>query len=71
MFELIRTNDPVLISWLRAQFQGLGIEILVLDEHMSAMDGSILAIPRRIMVPQAHAAVAKEILAEADKLAAS
>lgn len=70
MFELVRTNDPVLISWLRAQFQGLGIEILVLDEHMSAMDGSILAIPRRIMVPDAYEAQAKEILAEADRIAA-
>lgn len=70
MFELIRTNDPVLISWLKAQFQGLGIEIVVLDEHMSAMDGSILAIPRRIMVPAGDEVIAKEILAEADKLAA-
>lgn len=70
MFELIRTNDPVLISWLKAQFQGLGIEIVVLDEHMSAMDGSILAIPRRIMVPASDEVIAKQILAEADKLAA-
>lgn len=70
MFELVRTNDPVLISWLRAQFQGLGIEIVVLDEHMSAMDGSILAIPRRIMVPDSDRAVAEDILAEADRLAA-
>jgi len=70
MYEVVRTNDPVLISWLKAQFQGLGIEVLVLDEHMSAMDGSILAIPRRIMVPDAHQATAKAIMAEADKLAA-
>ena len=70
MFELVRTNDAVLISWLRAQFQGLGIEIVVLDEHMSAMDGSVLAIPRRILVPDSDEVIAKEILAEADKLAA-
>jgi len=50
MFELVRTNDPVLISWLRAQFADAGIDVLVLDEHMSIMDGSIQAIPRRIMV---------------------
>lgn len=70
MFELVRTNDPVLISWLQAQFQGLDIDILVLDEHMSIMDGSISAIPRRIMVPEAYRAQAEDILAEADRLAA-
>lgn len=70
MFELVRTNDPVLISWLQAQLQGQGIEVLVLDEYMSVMDGSVLAIPRRIMVPDAHQATAKAILAEADELAA-
>lgn len=71
MFELIRTNDPVLISWLQASLEGAGVEVLVLDEHMSTMDGSVLAIPRRIMVDEAQQAVAKAILAEADALAAS
>lgn len=69
MIELIRTNDPVLISWLRAQLDGAGIEVLVLDEHMSILDGSVLAIPRRIMVPERDQAEAQEILAEADRIA--
>ena len=70
MFELVRTNDAVLISWLKANLEGAGVEVLVLDEHMSGMDGSVLAIPRRIMVAEAQQAVAKAILAEADALAA-
>lgn len=70
MFELVRTNDPVLISWLQAQLQGLGIDVLVLDQHMSAMDGSVLAIPRRIMVDESRRAEAEALLAEADALAA-
>jgi len=70
MFELIRTNDAVLISWLQAQLQGMGVEVLVLDEHMSAMDGSILAIPRRIMVPEEARVAAQALLVEADQLAA-
>lgn len=70
MFELVRTNDPVLISWLQAQLQSLGIDILVLDQHMSAMDGSVLAIPRRIMVDETRRAEAEALLAEADALAA-
>lgn len=70
MFELVRTNDPVLISWLQAQLQGLGIDVLVLDQHMSAMDGSVLAIPRRIMVDESRRAEAEALLVEADALAA-
>jgi len=70
MFELVRTNDPVLISWLRAQLSAAGIEVLVLDEHMSIMDGSIAAIPRRIMVPEENKREAQDILAEGDRLAA-
>ncbi|MBL4748191.1 MAG: DUF2007 domain-containing protein [Magnetovibrio sp.] len=69
MFELLRTNNPVLISWLKANLSAEGVEVLVLDEHMSAMDGSILAIPRRIMVPEIHQDIAKSILAEAEELA--
>jgi len=70
MFELVRTNDPVLISWLRAQFADAGIDVLVLDEHMSIMDGSIQAIPRRIMVADEDKREAQVILAEADRIAA-
>lgn len=68
MFELIRTNNPVLISWLQANLSAEGIDVLVLDEHMSVMDGSILAIQRRVMVPDADQARAKTILAEAEAL---
>ncbi|HEY9079584.1 DUF2007 domain-containing protein [Magnetovibrio sp.] len=69
MFELVRTNDPVLISWLRAQMADAGIEVLVLDEHMSILDGSIQAIPRRIMVADEDKREAQAILAEADRIA--
>ena len=70
MFELVRTNDVVLISWLQAHLKDAGIEVLVLDEHMSIMDGSIQAIPRRIMVPEEDKLEAQALLAEADRLAA-
>lgn len=50
MIELLRTNNPVLISWLRALMAENGIEIIVLDTHTSVLEGSALAIPRRIMV---------------------
>ena len=50
MEELLRTNDQVLISWLRAMLKGEDIEMFVLDTHTSILEGSAGAIPRRIMV---------------------
>ena len=50
MKELIRTNDPVKISWLTAVLAECGIDAIVLDTHMSILEGQIGVIPRRIMV---------------------
>ena len=50
MKELLRTNDLVLISWITSVLGEEGIEIIVFDNHMSILEGSAFAIPRRIMV---------------------
>ena len=50
MIELLRTNNPFLISWLTALMADNGIAIIVLDTHTSILEGSALAIPRRLMV---------------------
>ena len=50
MKELLRTNDVVRLSWLRALLADAQIETIVLDTHMSIMEGSINAIPHRLMV---------------------
>ena len=50
MIELLRTNNPVLISWLTALMADNGIALIVLDTHTSILEGSALAIPRRLMV---------------------
>ncbi|MFQ5619936.1 MAG: DUF2007 domain-containing protein [Rhodospirillales bacterium] len=68
MVELIRTNDPVLLSWLTAALSGEDIEAVVLDTHTSVMEGSISAIPRRIMVRDTDLPRAKRVLAEAEKI---
>lgn len=62
MKELLRTNDPVRLSWLQALLRDSGIESLVLDQHTSLVEGSIGAIPRRLVVaasdyPRARAAL--------------
>ena len=62
MIELIRTNDTVRLSWLQALLAAAGIEAVVLDGYTSIMEGSIGAIPRRLVVaasdyPRARAAL--------------
>jgi len=50
MVEILRSNDPVELSWAQAVLRAAGIETLVLDEHTSVLEGSIGAIPRRLVV---------------------
>ena len=50
MEELLRSNDPVYLSFVRHVLDEEGIDYLVLDEHMSALEGSIGILPRRILV---------------------
>jgi len=64
MKELLRTNNPVLLSWVPALLRDAGIETVILDMHMSIADGSIGAIPRRVMVSDDDYATARRILAE-------
>jgi hypothetical protein len=50
MEELLRSNDPVYLSFVRHVLEEAEIEFLQLDEHMSALEGSLGILPRRIMV---------------------
>ena len=62
MIEILKTNDPVLISFVQATLADAGIEALVLDTHASILEGSASAIPRRIMVMDEDLETAKQIL---------
>ncbi len=69
MVELTRSNDPVFLSWLITHLSAEGVESIVLDAHASAMEGSISAIQRRVMVLEEDLASAKLVLAEAEDIA--
>jgi tRNA1(Val) A37 N6-methylase TrmN6 len=62
MRELIRTNDFVLVSYLEAVLADAGIAAVVLDGHTSIAQGSLLAIPRRVMVEDEDFAPAQRLL---------
>jgi hypothetical protein len=67
MKELLRTNDMVRLSWLQALLGEAGIEAVVFDRHTSIVEGSIGAIPRRLMVPDGELTRARDLLAAAEK----
>ena len=50
MKELLRSNDLVEISWVMALLSDADIPALILDSNASVIEGSIGAIPRRIVV---------------------
>jgi hypothetical protein len=65
MRELVRTNDVVLVSAVGALLNGAGIAHVVLDQNMSVLEGSIGILPRRILVPDADAPAARQVLVDA------
>ena len=52
MVELLRTNDIVYLSFVRHMLDEEGIDHLLLDDYVSSIEGSINAIPRRIVVAE-------------------
>ena len=65
MIEVMRTTDPVQLSFAMAVLEDAGLNPFVADRFMSAAEGGISAFPRRILVPEACADEAKALLAEA------
>ena len=66
MTPVLKTNDPVKLSFAEALLKDAGIEAVVFDAHMSVVDGSLGILPRRLMVADDDADRAKALLTEAD-----
>jgi hypothetical protein len=69
MRELLRTNDPVRLSFLLALLADAGIEAVVLGAHVSAVEAGLPGFPRRLAVAEADYARARRVLIEADEAA--
>jgi len=65
VIELLRTNDPVLISFADALLNEAGIEHSIVDQNMSVMEGSIGILPRRMLVAKDKLESARKILIDA------
>jgi Putative prokaryotic signal transducing protein len=62
MKELLRSNDPVLISYVSALLEQERIDFIVADLNMSVLEGSIGALPRRVLVESDKIVQARQIL---------
>ena len=65
MHELVRTNDVVLISFIESLLNEAGLGYFVADRHMSAVEGSLGFLPRRILVIQEDREEARRLLSDA------
>ena len=65
MVELVRTNDLVLISLIETLLSQAGVAFFVADQHMSAVEGSLGFLPRRIMVDSRERERARRLMREA------
>jgi hypothetical protein len=66
MAELVRTNDPAVISVVESLLDASAIPHQVTDRNMSVLEGSINAIQVRVLVPDDREAEARQLLADAE-----
>jgi tRNA1Val (adenine37-N6)-methyltransferase len=62
MKPVLKTNDPVLLSFARDLLAQAGIDSVVFDENASVMDGSLGILPRRLMVADEDVAHGEALL---------
>jgi hypothetical protein len=66
MKELLRTNDPTVLALATALLDGEGITTFPFDVNMSALEGSIGILPRRLMVADRDLFMAEAIMRDAE-----
>lgn len=62
MQEVLRTGDPVRASWAIATLADAGIEAVLADLNTHVLEGSGVAIPRRVLTTSEDASRARWIL---------
>jgi len=65
MKDLIRTNNPALISYVEALLKQLDITYFIADQAISSAEGSIGMFPKRILVSPEHLAKARQLMIDA------
>ena len=65
MFELMRTNDLVAISYVETLLRSNNIIHAVFDQHMSVLEGSIGILPKRVMIDEDRKEEARRLVKDA------
>lgn len=65
MEELLRSNNIITLSFVQSLMRDAGIEALWADRNMSTLEGSIGAIPQRILVDSDRIVEARRIIVDA------
>lgn len=65
MIEIVRTNDPVVLSFIEALMKDAGIAYMIADQNMSIVEGSIGILARRVLVDADSADQARRIVRDA------
>ncbi|MGY8996787.1 MAG: putative signal transducing protein [Alphaproteobacteria bacterium] len=65
MKEIMRTNDLATLSFAQALLKDADIPNDVFDQHTSMLEGSIMAIQRRLLVLDEDAEEAVKLLGDA------
>ena len=62
---IVQSVDPVRLGFLMALLRDAGIACVLLDQHISAVEGGIGVFPRRLAVAAEDWEAAKRVLREA------
>ena len=65
MRVVLKSNNPVVLSYATHILEESGIAALVFDTHASIMDGSMAMVPRRLMVADEDYNRAEKLLRDA------
>lgn len=65
MQELIRTNDPVVISFAESLLKDAGIGYFIADRNMSIAEGSIGILAKRVLVDPDRMDEARRLMVDA------
>lgn len=70
MIELMRSNDPVRLSFAMAVLKEAGLHPFLADQFMAAAEGSISAVQQRLLAPAEEESRARRVLELAEAEAA-
>ncbi len=62
MIEVMRTTNPVDISYIEAILKDAGIHMAVFDSNISIVEGSIGLFPKRVMISEDDCAAVRDLL---------